>query len=186
MTAIRSAEDPEALALCRFWLEAGPARWFDASDAFDGACRDWLPLWERARGGACDHWQTTAAGSFALIILLDQIPRNVLRGSAEQFATDPQALAAAERAVSAQHDRAYTMPARNFIYLPYQHSEDLAVQERGLDLYRSAGNRESYYYALVHADAIRRFGRFPHRNALLGRETTEAEAAYLQSGGFGG
>ena len=87
--------------------------------------------------------------------------------------------------MAAGHDRAYPMPLKNFVYLPYQHAEDMAAQERGLDLYRAARNQEAYYWALVHADAIRRFGRFPHRNALLGRDTTPQERAYLESGGFG-
>lgn len=180
-----SAEDEDALALADFWLRAGPTRWFATDADFDGACRAWLPLWERARGGGCEDWQATAAGSFALIVLFDQIPRNALRGTAEQYATDRQALAAAGRAVAAGHDRSQAMPAKNLFYLPFQHAEDWAAQERGLDLYRAAGNQDAYYWALVHADAIRRFGRFPHRNPLLGRETTAAEAAYLQSGGFG-
>lgn len=180
-----SVEDHDALALLDFWLAAGPSRWFDRSDEFDAQCRGWVHLWRRARDGGCAAWPRTAAGSLALLILLDQIPRNAFRGTAEQFATDAAALAEADRAVAAGHDKAYPMPMRNFYYLPYQHAEDMAAQERGLDLYRAAGDRDAYYWALVHADAIRRFGRFPHRNAVLGRETTEAERAYLESGGFG-
>jgi len=179
-----SSEDDEAMALLAFWLPAGPRRWFARSEAFDAECVRFVPLWERARDGGCAVWPRTAAGSLALIILLDQIPRNALRDSPEQFATDGKALAEAEGAVAAGHDRAYPMPLKNFFYLPYQHAEDLGAQERGLDLYRAAGDQEAYYWALVHADAIRRFGRFPHRNPLLGRETTEAERAYLESGGF--
>ena len=184
-TVMTGYEDHEALALLDFWLSAGPRRWFERSDAFDAECAAWRATWERARNGACDHWGTTAAGSLALIILLDQIPRNILRGDRTQFATDPMALAQADRAVAAGHDRAYPMPLKNFFYLPYQHAEDRAAQERGLDLYRAAGERDAYYWALVHADAIRRFGRFPHRNGLLDRETTAVERAYLESGGFG-
>lgn len=178
-------EDDEALALLDFWLPAGPARWFARSDEFDAACGRWLPAWERARGGGCEGWGRTAAGTLALLVLLDQIPRNALRGKPEQFATDAMALAVADRAVAAGYDRSHPMPVKNFFYLPYQHAEDMAAQERGLDLYRKVGDKDSYYWALVHADAIRRFGRFPHRNALLGRKTTEAERAYLETGGFG-
>jgi uncharacterized protein (DUF924 family) len=180
-----SREDGDALALLNFWLPAGPARWFARSDEFDAACARWVPLWERARDGGCIDWRETAAGSLALLVLLDQIPRNAFRGTAQQFATDDMALSEADRAVEAGHDRAYPMPLRNFFYLPYQHTEDITAQERGLDLYRAAGDADAYYWALVHADAIRRFGRFPHRNALLGRDTTEAEQNYLQTGGFG-
>jgi len=180
-----SREERDALALLNFWLPAGPARWFARSDAFDAACARWVPLWERARTGECAGWGETAAGSLALVILLDQIPRNAFRATARQFATDEMALAEADRAVARGHDDAYPMPLQNFFYLPYQHAEDLTAQERGLDLYRAAGDQEAYYWALVHADAIRRFGRFPHRNGLLDRETTEAERAYLETGGFG-
>ncbi|MEM9224802.1 MAG: DUF924 family protein, partial [Pseudomonadota bacterium] len=91
----------------------------------------------------------------------------------------------ADAAVEAGHDRAFPMPLRFFFYLPYEHAEDVALQQRCLDLVRPLKNRELYYWALVHADAIYRFGRFPHRNALLGRETTAAEKVYLESGGFG-
>ena len=180
-----SVEDREALELVDFWLGAGPQAWFSTSEDFDERCRRWLPLREKAIAGECAGWTRTAAGSLALILLLDQIPRNSLRESAEQYATDPLALDTAGAAIAAGHDLAYAFPAKNFFYLPYQHAEDMSAQERGLDLYRRAGNQEFYYWALVHADAVRRFGRFPHRNAMLGRQTTDAERAYLQSGGFG-
>lgn len=180
-----SLETDEALGFLRFWLSAGYDSWFKRSDAFDGECAGYLALWERAAAGACDAWARTAAGSLALVVLLDQIPRNCFRGTARQFHTDAKALAIAEAAIAAGHDAAYPMPARMFYYMPFEHAEDLAAQERCLDLLRPLGNQDAYYWALVHADAIRRFGRFPHRNAMLGRETTPAEQAYLDSGGFG-
>ncbi|MCF3932184.1 DUF924 family protein [Acuticoccus sp. M5D2P5] len=179
-----SVEHREALDLVHFWLRAGPVRWFDRNDGFDEACRGWVNTWERACKGYCDDWARTATGSLALIILFDQIPRNSFRGLADQFASDDKALAAADAAVAAGHDRSQVMPVQNFFYLPYQHAEDLAAQERGLDLYRVAGDQNAYFYALVHADAIRRFGRFPHRNPILGRESTAEEIAYMESGGF--
>lgn len=182
---VTGAEDGRALALLAFWIDAGPARWFARSDEFDTACCDYIALWEEARAGALDGWMATAAGSLARIILLDQIPRNAFRGEARQFATDALALAAARAAVTAGYDRTQPWPARNFYYLPFQHAEDMTAQDEGLDLYRPSADQETYYYALVHADVIRRFGRFPHRNALLGRETTEAERHYLDTGGFG-
>ncbi|WP_108660826.1 DUF924 family protein [Acuticoccus kandeliae] len=181
----QNLEDREALDLLRFWLHAGPSRWFARDDGFDETCRGWLHTWERACAGDCDGWAGTAAGSLALIILFDQIPRNSFRGMKEQFASDAKALATADAAVAAGHDVSQVMPIRNFYYLPYQHSEDMAAQTRGLDLYRVAGDQDSYYWMLVHADAIRRFGRFPHRNKILGRESTAEELAYLASGGFG-
>ncbi|MEM6846942.1 MAG: DUF924 family protein [Pseudomonadota bacterium] len=180
-----SSEHPDALKLAKFWMEAGQANWFGGGSAFDEECAGFTALYEQARSGACDEWQATAVGSFALIVLLDQLPRNIYRGLAVQYATDDAALAAANAAVAAGHDQAFPMPYKNFVYLPYQHAEDFSAQERGLDLYRQAGDQDAYYWALLHADVIRRFGRFPHRNALLGRETTAEEAHYLATGGFG-
>ncbi len=179
------AEPVEALELLSFWLPAGYARWFSRSEDFDESCTRYTALWERAAAGGCASWRATAAGSLALIILLDQIPRNAFRGSARQYQTDAMALEVAEGAIRAGYDRAYPMPARLFFYLPFEHAEDMAAQERCLDVLRPLGDRDAYHWALVHADVIRRFGRFPHRNAMLGRETTPAEAAYLESGGFG-
>ncbi|WMS44250.1 DUF924 family protein [Acuticoccus sp. MNP-M23] len=178
-------ENSDALRLLDFWLGAGPDRWYARSDEFDGLCAAWIPQWEEAASGALDGWSATAAGSLALIILLDQIPRNVFRGSARQFETDAKAVAAAEAAVAAGHDKTQRLPVRLFYYLPFEHAEDEALQEKALDLIRPLKNQDAYYWALVHADAVRRFGRFPHRNAVLGRETTAAERAYLESGGFG-
>lgn len=180
-----NTENPDALKLLDFWLGAGPPRWYAKSDDFDAACAKWAPLLERARDGACDGWMATAAGSLALTILLDQIPRNTFRGSARQFDSDAKAVSVAQTAVAGGHDKSTLLPVRLFYYLPFEHAEDVALQEKALDLIRPLKNQDAYYWALVHADAIRRFGRFPHRNAVLGRETTEAERAYLQSGGFG-
>lgn len=180
-----STEALEAIDVLDFWLTAGYEKWFSRSDAFDASCREYTPLWERARRGDCDAWQATAAGSLALIILLDQIPRNIFRGEARQFETDAKALEVAKAAVAARHDKAYGLPYRVLFYMPYEHSEDMDVQRVSLDLFRQVGDRELYYYALIHADAIERFGRFPHRNTMLGRETTPQEKAYLASGGFG-
>lgn len=181
-----SAEDPKAFDLLAFWFDAGPDKWFASDPAFDTACSRFADLIEQAGSGALDHWHRTAAGSLACIIALDQLPRNLYRGTARAFANGPQALAAARAALGAGHDRAYPMPPRQFFYLPFEHSEDLADQELSLDLYRATGDREAYLYAFIHHDAIRRFGRFPHRNEILGRESTPDERIYLASGGFGG
>ncbi|MEM7694628.1 MAG: DUF924 family protein [Pseudomonadota bacterium] len=180
-----SREAPDAVALLEFWLGAGYQNWFGPPKEFDEACEAWRPHMEDARAGALDDWAQTAAGSLALIILLDQIPRNILRGSAEQFAGDAKAVEIAELAVAAGHDKTQLMPPRLFYYLPFEHAEDLALQRKMLDLVRPLGNQEAYYWALVHADAIERFGRFPHRNRFLGRQTTPEEQAYLETGGFG-
>ena len=181
-----NAEDPAALALLAFWIEAGPEKWFARSDGFDTACGEYAASWERAADGAFDRWAATAAGCLALIILLDQIPRNVFRDDGRQFAADAKALELARHAVAMGFDKTQPWPLRNFFYLPFQHAEDMAAQDEGLDIYRQGATQDAYFYALVHADVIRRFGRFPHRNTALGRETTEAERAYLATGGFGG
>lgn len=179
-------EADEALDLLAFWQRAGPERWFSTSPEHDAACGAYRGLWERARSGAFADWQRTAAGCLAYILLTDQIPRNIGRGEPSQFATDALALSASRHAVAHRFHRAFAMPLQNFFLMPFMHAEDLTVQEEGLDHYRALGDQTSYYHALVHHDAIRRFGRFPHRNAVLGRATTEAEAHYLRTGGFGG
>jgi uncharacterized protein (DUF924 family) len=120
------------------------------------------------------------------VLLLDQIPRNIFRGSAHAFATDPLALAAAERAIDAGHDRAVDPALRLFFYLPFEHAEDIAQQARGVALTEALGNAEYTRYAILHRDIIARFGRFPHRNACLGRSSTAQELAFLAEGGFKG
>lgn len=175
---------PAAFDLLDFWWAAGPAAWFNVDPEFDQACARFRPLRDKAARGDLDDWAETPHTALALLLLLDQIPRNLFRNEAEAFATDGHALQVAEAAIARGFDKAYPMPARNFFYLPLMHSEDLAVQERSLDIYRTAGDQDVYFYALVHHDAIRRFGRFPHRNDCLGRTTTDAERAYLENGGF--
>jgi uncharacterized protein (DUF924 family) len=122
----------------------------------------------------------------ALILLLDQIPRNIYRGTAHAFATDPLAQAIADRAVSAGHDSATAMPLRVFFYLPFEHAEDFAQQARCVALMEATGDEGYAKYARVHRDIIARFGRFPHRNAALGRVTTAEEQQFLDAGGFRG
>ena len=178
-------ENATALSFLNFWLTAGHEKWFGGGDAFDEECRVYEPLWERAREGQFDDWMETAAGALALIILLDQIPRNIFRGQARQFSTDTKALQLARTAINRGYDQTQAMPARNFFYLPLMHSEELSDQQACCDCLRPLGSKEHYYFALVHMDVIARFGRFPHRNEMLGRETTDAEQAYLNSGGFG-
>lgn len=177
-------EDPRALEVLAFWWDAGPEKWFAQDEAFDGQCRAFEDLVEEAVGGNLDAWRASAAGTLALIVLTDQFPRNLFRGTRRAFASDALALDVADHAVAQAFPSAWPMPARSFFLLPFMHSEDLSIQELSLDLYRATGNRDAYYYALVHHDVIRRFGRFPHRNASLGRQTTAAEQAFLDSGGF--
>jgi uncharacterized protein (DUF924 family) len=170
-----------------FWRAAGPQKWFCKDAAFDReiAAR-FLATHEAAAAGQLSDWEATPDGAFALLLLLDQFPRNMFRGNARAFATDGLARAAAGRAIAHGFDTRAPDAERNFFYLPFMHSENLPDQERSLKLARRSGDGESAKYAQIHADIIRRFGRFPHRNAVLGRATTADEQAYLDAGGFAG
>lgn len=180
----RDLDDP--IAVLEFWWTAGPEKWFAADATFDDACRRFSHLIEAAAEGRLDAWAETPHAALALVIVTDQFPRNVFRGTERAFGTDAKALAVATAAIDRGFDRAFPVMARKFFFLPFMHAEDIAAQERGLDLYRALGDQEGYYYMLIHFDVIRRFGRFPHRNAMLGRQTTPEEAAYMASGGFSG
>ena len=169
-----------------FWRTAGPSRWFRKDAAFDAEFRQrFLAAHEEAVAGALDSWAASAEGTLALLILLDQFPRNSFRGTARMFATDRQALALARQAVDAGQDHQVEKELRNFFYLPFMHSEALADQERAVALTEPL-DAESHKFALLHRDIIARFGRFPHRNAQLGRATTAKEQAFLDEGGFAG
>lgn len=169
-----------------FWREVGPERWFERSDALDDEIRRrFLRLHEAAAAAKLTAWEWSAEGALALLILLDQFPRNMFRGEARAFATDPLARTIASRAILNGFDGA--MPdMRTFFYLPFMHSESLADQERAVAFYRAQNNADGLKWAELHADIIRRFGRFPHRNAVLGRVTTPEERQFLDDGGFAG
>jgi uncharacterized protein (DUF924 family) len=170
-----------------FWHAAGPDSWFDKDEAFDAAIREkFLKTYEAAAAGQLSAWETSAEGALALLIVLDQFPRNMFRGNARTYAADPEARAVADRAVARGFDRAVDVRMRQFIYLPFGHSEKLADQERSVALARANCEAETVRWIEHHADIIRRFGRFPHRNALLGRTTTPDEQAYLDADGFKG
>ncbi len=169
-----------------FWRAAGPDRWFKKDAAFDDDIRRrFLTLHEAAAAGKLTAWEASAEGALALLILLDQFPRNMFRGETRSFAGDPLARAIASRAILNGFDGAFP-DIRGFFYLPFEHSEDLADQERGLTLYKAAGDADGLKWAEIHADIIRRFGRFPHRNAVLGRVSTPEEQKFLDDGGFSG
>lgn len=163
--------------------------WFKADDAFDAEIRaQFLDDFESAARGDLDSMAEGSVGALALIILLDQFPRNMFRGSARAFATDPKALSIADATVARGLDQALTDIERAFVYLPFEHSERLADQDRSVALYEALGDAESLDYAVQHRVIIERFGRFPHRNAVLGRESTPEEEAFLEEPGssFGG
>ena len=170
-----------------FWREAGPDKWFKKDDVFDAEIRQrFLATYEAAAAGRLFHWEDTPEGALALVIALDQFPRNMFRGSARTFAADALARAVADRAIARGSDRCFPIAERAFFYMPFEHSENLADQERCLALIRATGDAELQKWAELHADIIRRFGRFPHRNAVLGRATTPEEQAFLDAGGFAG
>lgn len=177
---------PEAAAVVAFWRDAGPARWFRKDEAFDADFRArFLALHERAAAGELDSWDRTAEGALALLILLDQFPRNAFRGSARTYATDPKARGIARDAIARGLDLQVEAALRGFFVLPLMHSEDPADQALSVEKSAPLGG-DTHRFALHHQDIIRRFGRFPHRNALLGRTSTPEEEAFIAEGGFAG
>lgn len=176
----------EARAVVSFWREAGPALWFAKDDAFDTRFRNrFLAAHEAAARGELASWAVSTEGALALIILLDQFPRNAFRGSARTYATDGHARLVAHAAVMSGHDREVEPELAKFFYLPFAHSEDLADQERSVALVRRLGEPD-LSHAQHHLDIVRRFGRFPHRNPILGRAMTAEEQRYLDNGGYKG
>ena len=171
-------------ALLAFWRDAGMGKWFRGGEAFDAECRArWLDAHFAAARREFDGWMDDADGALALVLLLDQIPRNVFRNSGHAFATDPLALHYANRAIDAGHDAKIDAGLRFFFYLPFEHSEAIADQDRAVDLFTSLGNANLLGYANAHRDVIVRFGRFPHRNHALGRSNSPEEQAWLDAGG---
>jgi uncharacterized protein (DUF924 family) len=170
-----------------FWRAAGEKKWFAKNDAFDAEIKSrFLPTYEAAAKGALSDWEATADGALALIIVLDQFPRNMFRRDARAFAADDAVRAVADRALARGFDQQVPEDMRLFFYLPFEHSEAMADQDRCCALVKALGNADLLHWAELHADIIRRFGRFPHRNAVLGRTTTPAEKAFLDSDGFAG
>lgn len=169
----------------RFWREAGPQRWFKKDPGFDAELKALFESTHHAAAtGALDHWAESADGCLALLILLDQLPRNAWRGSGHMFATDGKALAVARTSVDAGFDRQVDDTLRAFFYMPFMHSESLVDQELCVAL--CADLPDNLRFAIVHRDIIQRFGRFPHRNDALGRTTTQEEQRFLEEGGFAG
>jgi uncharacterized protein (DUF924 family) len=178
--------------ILKFWFGAGDSGrqqlWFSADPAFDRACTNGFSGdYERAAGGELDQWMKQPASALALILLLDQFPRNMFRGAARAFATDSKARAMTRHVVAAGFDRALSAPRRAFVYMPLEHSEDLADQHESLRLFRELAQddpAEAGYvqYSERHMELIARFGRFPHRNQVLGRISTPQELEFLSSG----
>ncbi len=177
----------EAEEILEFWLgEVGPERWYGGGEALDAECRRrFLATWERARTGAFDGWICAPRPALALVVLLDQLPRNMFRDDPRAFATDAMARAAAKRAIARGFDQRIPEPERQFFYLPLEHSESVSDQARAVRLFvLRFPDKEYLVHARAHRAVIRRFGRFPYRNAALGRRSTPAEAAFLAAGGY--
>ena len=170
-----------------FWREAGRERWYKRDDAFDAEVRRrFLLVWQKAVAGEFESWEASDDGALALVIVLDQFPRNMFRGTAQAFVSDAQARDVARRAIARGVDRRVDPILLEFLYLPFMHSEHLADQLHCVALFQNTDNAENLKYARVHADIVARFGRFPHRNNVLDRDTTEEEQAFLDRGGFAG
>ncbi|MGH8026383.1 MAG: DUF924 family protein [Pseudoxanthomonas sp.] len=170
-----------------FWKDAGAKKWFARNDGFDAEFRRRFEQAHFAAArGEYEAWMDSAEGALALLILLDQLPRNCFRGSAHSYATDGLARRYARLALEAQFDLRIEAQLRMFFYLPFEHSETMPDQDYAMDLFGKIGDGELMKYAVLHRDLIARFGRFPHRNAALGRESTREELDYLASGGFSG
>jgi uncharacterized protein (DUF924 family) len=184
MPEAREVAPAEILA---FWREAGRERWYERDDAFDADVRNrFFELWRKAAAGGLSAWETSDDGALALTIVLDQFPRNMFRDDVMMYSSDVLAREVASRAIARGADMGVDAALLEFIYMPFMHSEDLADQLRCVELFRKAGNTDNLGYAERHADIIRRFGRFPHRNRALGRAITADEQAFLDSGGFSG
>ncbi|MFW6028347.1 MAG: DUF924 family protein, partial [bacterium] len=181
------AQSVDPIDVVTFWLAQSEKVWFSADPAFDAEVLSrFAELVERAKSGALDHWADSPEGALALVILLDQMTRNIYRDSPDMYAADGKALDVAKRAIARGFDLELPKDKRRWLYMPFMHSEDLGDQERSIGLFEASELSESLPFAVEHADIIRRFGRFPHRNALLGRQTTPEEAAFLADGGFSG
>ena len=168
----------------RFWFgdeELSREEWWRKDEDFDREIRDRFgALYEEATSSALDTWRESAEGSLALVIVLDQFPRNMFRGDPKSYATDEKAQETAKYAVDRAFDRELSPVRRSFLYMPFMHSEDLEDQGRSVELFEGMGTAR---YAVRHMEIVERFGRFPHRNAVLGRATTPEEAEFLKEPG---
>jgi uncharacterized protein (DUF924 family) len=176
--------DPRIEEVLKFWFDPVQSpRWFAKSDAFDKSIRDRFgDVHAAALRGDCEAWLETPRGRLAYIILLDQFSRNIHRDTPAMFSGDERALKAARAGIAKGDDKALAPAERSFFYMPYMHSEDLADQEMAVALFKGLpGNGAEY--AVMHRDIVKRFGRFPHRNRILGRPSTPEEIAFLKTPG---
>ena len=180
----------EATEVLRFWFKRDRKAWFEKNPAFDEEIRQrFLPLYELGAAGKLDAWKQAPASCLALVVLLDQFARNMFRGSPKAFAADPQARDAACTILDNAWDKAMTPDERMFAYLPFEHSESMADQDRSCALFAPLNafpeTSDAVEYSEKHRAIVKRFGRFPHRNAALGRESTPEEIEFLKQPGSG-
>jgi uncharacterized protein (DUF924 family) len=181
------ADEATADDVLAFWREAGPERWYKKDAAFDAAIGNRFGrLWNNAAAGRLSSWEGSDNGALALVIVLDQFPRNIFRDDKRAYSSDALARDVARAAIARGVDTRIDGSLLEFLYMPFMHSEELADQLRCVELFRKTGNPDNLKYAEDHADIIRRFGRFPHRNRALGRPTTAEEQVFLAQGGFSG
>ena len=174
---------PDARELIDFWFSPRVEKlWFNSTPAFDQELRDrYADTYVAACRGECDVWQTSPLGALALVIVFDQLPLNIFRGQPQSFASEARARAVAEKAIANGFDTRLRDAQKAFLYLPYMHSENLADQDRSIELFTEAGLESNLRFARHHREIVRRFGRFPHRNAILGRQSTAEELTWLAS-----
>ena len=170
-------------ALIDFWFSDEVSQyWFKSTKAFDQRLLDtYVGTWQQAKQGKLDDWQQSATGSLALVIVLDQFPLNMFRGMAKSFSSDAKSRVVARSAITKAYDQELPASQKSFLYMPFMHSEDLADQALGIELFSQPGLENNLRFARHHYDIVERFGRFPHRNKILGRESSEAEVEYLNS-----
>ncbi len=189
MQSEHSAEKhpPDPKSIIDFWQNAGPAAWFEKVGAFDEEIKlQFHDLPDAAATGAFSNWMQTSDGSLALILILDQFPRNLYRGSAKAFSYDDRARAIARNAIKLGHDDEFEIPLKRFFYLPFMHSEKLADQQYCIELCAAADDQDGVEFGYLHAEIIKKFSRFPHRNEVLNRTSTAKEIEFLSNGGFQG
>ena len=169
--------------LIEFWFsEEASKHWFNSTKTFDQALIDtYEGTWVEAKQGKLDHWQQSAAGSLALIIVLDQFPLNMFRGQAKSFSTEALSREVASAAITKGFDQELPANQVSFLYMPFMHSEDLDDQALAVKLFNKPGLESNYRFARHHYNIVERFGRFPHRNKILSRKSSDAEIEYLDS-----
>lgn len=171
--------------IVRFWFETlKPEDWYRKDPSIDAGIRDRFgSIYDELKSGVPANWLATPEGYLAAVLVLDQFPRNMFRDDPRAFATDAQALALAKQAIAEGVDAKLSPEQRAFIYMPFQHAEDAADQARLVELFTALGNKLNLDFAVRHKEIVDRFGRFPHRNEILARKTTDAEAAFLKEPG---